>query len=280
MQLKLWGTPSEAFLSTNIASFLTYLKCQKSAITLNAGRASRVMAATGPSHGDSAWLPNLFMAWEPSCWWHWCPGGPGRDTVAWHFWQEPAQVPCTSRGFHLLGWGFCIMGLQSQQGWGCLRSLGAGRFLSHVAGLNAAVTFSPVTSRSQRGCLGALSLQGLQHQQSPVQLVESVWPRQLQAERLSPGVPTGLGAASSVVALSPFIFSQRRADACPSALQSFLVNLKTEKVFLATFNFRAYHSLILLIKITNLKKSYQVVSSNNLQGNRYWLQMQLLLRFT
>lgn len=78
--------------------------------------------------------------------------------------------------------------------------------------------------------------------------LESVWLRWLQAARLSPGMPTGLGAASSVAALTPFSFSQRRADACSSALQSFSVNLKTQKVFTATFNFRVYHSLLLLTK--------------------------------
>lgn len=140
--------------------FRTYLKWQKSPTTVSAGRASPAMAAMGPSHEDSAWLPHLFMVWRPCCpvsvvwcWWHWWPDGPGRDIVAQlaaHA-QEPAQVPGPSRGFCLLGGGFCILGLQSQEGWGWLSGPTSGRFLSHMADFNAVVWVFPLSYLDPRG---------------------------------------------------------------------------------------------------------------------------------
>lgn len=55
-----------------------------------------------------------------------------------------------------------------------------------------------------------------------------------------------LGIASAVADLIPFSFSRRRVDACTLVLQSFSVNLKTQKGFTATFNFGVYHSLLSL----------------------------------
>ena len=140
--------------------FRTYLKWQKSPTTVHAGRASPLMATMGPSHEDSAWLPHLFMVWGPCClasvmwcWWHWWPASPGRDMVTWldALAQEPAQVPNPSWGFCLLGGGFCILGMQRQQGWGWLAGLRSGRFLSHTAGLNAVVWVFPLSNLDSRG---------------------------------------------------------------------------------------------------------------------------------
>lgn len=238
--------------------FRTYLRWQKSPTTVNAGRASPAKAATDPSQEDSAWLPHFFVAWGPCCpapavWyrWHWWPGGPGRDAVARPaaLAQEPAQIAGPSRSFRLLGGGFGILGLQSQQGWGC-QVRGLEGFCPTWQFWMLLCKFFPCHSWIAEGLVGSTLITRVAAStgSSAAGGLESVWLRWLQAARLSPGMPTGLGAASSVAALIPFSFSQRRADACSSALQSFSVSLKTQKVFTATFNFRVYHSLLLLTK--------------------------------
>lgn len=221
------------------------------------------MAATGPRHEDSAWLPHFLMAWRPRCpasavwcWWHWWQGGPGRDAVARlaALAQEPAQIAGPSRSFRLLGGG----GGGAFGSWGCRASRDGAD--CQVRGLEGfcptwqfwmlLCKFFPCHSWIAEGLVGSTLITRVAAStgSSAAGGLESVWLRWLQAARLSPGMPTGLGAASSVAALTPFSFSQRRADACSSALQSFSVNLETQKVFTATFNFRVYHSLLLLTK--------------------------------
>lgn len=100
------------------------------------------------------------LAMKTLPWWPCCPasvcgaGGIGDQVVlAWlaALARKPAHAPSPRWGFCLLGGDFCTLRLQSQQGCGWLSGPRSGRFLSHMADLNAVVWVFPLSHLDHRG---------------------------------------------------------------------------------------------------------------------------------
>lgn len=107
---------------------------------------------------------------------------------------QVALVPSHSQGFPLLGAAFAACGVKPARTGLTVKSevwkvsVPCGRFVGLMC-------FTLTTSGSQRAWLGAHQLQGLQHQQTPVQPV--AWKAPDSDSRLNPGMLMELGTASS-----------------------------------------------------------------------------------
>lgn len=107
---------------------------------------------------------------------------------------QVALAPSHSQGFPWLGAAFADCGVKPartgltvrSEVWGV--SVPCGRFVGLMC-------FTLATSGSQRAWLGALQLQGLQHQQAPMQPV--AWKVPDSDSRLNPGMLMELGIAAS-----------------------------------------------------------------------------------
>lgn len=207
-------------------------------------------------------LPSLCL-WEASCpallcdaggtgdqvvlagtWWHDIPTGPSSGSL------------CQPR-FPLAGLGILHPGIAEP-------GLRAGRFLSHVPGFNAAVTFSPATSRSQRGCWEHFNYKGC-----IISSLQRGWGKYLTKTAASSKAESRCANRAwscTFCSCSNSLYFLPENSWCSSfCLTEFLSKSKHQ----GSLYSRACHSLILLIKITNLKQSYQLVSSNNLESYRY-----------
>lgn len=247
----------------NLTCFLGPTTSDRSLLpVLRAGRAFPVTAATDLSHEDLVWLIHLFMVWHPAAWLL-CV-----MLVTLVTWQgRDGMTCCTCIGaisgfwsqlrFSLAGWELLHPGAAEWAGMGLAVKAKVWKVSVPYSRFECCCVSIPlITSGSQRGWLGALlitgfatsmmfmlAVGGLESQDSykPKDWVLVCW--------------QGLHYIFCSWCIS-LQFSLRRADDHTSILQSSLVNLKIQKVFTATFNFKLCHSCLLLTKKTNLKISY------------------------